>query len=52
MFVMRDPAYDRRNSMNIVMPKFNTVKYDKNSISDTGAKLWDILNNEQNKRLI
>jgi len=39
MFVMHDSAYDMRNSMNIVMPKCKTVKYDKNSISYTGAKL-------------
>ena len=39
MFVVHDSAYDMRNSMNIVMPNFNTVKYDKNSISYTGIYL-------------
>ena len=46
MFVTDDSAYDMRNSMNIVMPNFNTLKYGKNSVSYTGAKLWNILNNE------
>ena len=46
MFVVHDSAIDMRNSMNIVMPKFNTVKYCKNPISYTGVKLWTILNNE------
>ena len=44
MFVVHDSASDIRNSMNIGMPKFNTVKYGKNSYA--GAKLWNILNNE------
>jgi len=44
MFVTDDSAYDMRNSMDIVMPKYNTVRYGKNSISH--AKLWNILNNE------
>jgi len=34
----------KRNSINIFIPKFNTVKYGKNSY--TGAKLWNILSNE------
>jgi len=46
MFVVYDSAYDMRNSMNIVIPKFNTVKYGKKSISYTGVKLWTILNTE------
>ena len=46
MFIVHDSASDRRNSINIVMPKFNTVKYCKNPISYTGVKLWTILNNE------
>ena len=46
MFVMYDSAYDMRNSMNIIMPKFNTVMYGKKSISYTGVKLQNILNNE------
>jgi len=46
MFVADDSAYDMRNPMNIVMSKFNTVKYGKKSISYTGAKLWNILNKE------
>ena len=45
MFVVHDSAYNMRNSMNIVMPKFNNIKYGSNSISYTGAKLWNILNN-------
>jgi len=43
---MHDSASDMRNSMNIVMPKFSTIKYGKNSILYTSAKLWNILNNE------
>jgi len=50
MVVVHDSAYDMRNSMNIVMPKCNTVKYHKNYISYTGAKLWNILNNETKQR--
>jgi len=46
MFVVHDSIYDMINSMNIVMPKFNTVKYGKNAISYTGVKLWNILNTE------
>jgi len=46
MFVLHDSAYDMRNSITIVMPKFNYVRSGKNSISYTGAKLWNILNNE------
>ena len=36
-FVVHDSAYDMRNSMNIVMPNFNTLKYGKNSVSYTGG---------------
>jgi len=46
MFLVYDSAYEVRNFMNIVMPKFNTLKYIKNSISYTGVKLWNILNTE------
>ena len=35
MFIMHDSSYDVRNSVNIVMPKFNTVKYGKHCISYT-----------------
>jgi len=47
MFVVHDLAYDMRNYMNIVMPKFKTVKYGiKKYISYTGGKLLNVLNNE------
>jgi len=46
MFVVDDSAIDMRNSINIVMPNFNAVKYGKISISYTGEKLWNTLNNE------
>ena len=37
--------YGMSNCMNIGMSKFNTAKYGKSSISYTGKKLWNILNN-------
>ena len=43
LFSDKEPNYNLRNSDTLAIPKFNSVKYGKRSLSYYGPKLWNKL---------
>ena len=43
LFNERETVYNMRNADALVLPKFNSIKYGKRSLTFYGAKLWNNL---------
>ena len=46
MFQLKDVSYDLRDGNVLCMPKFNKIKYGKNTFNYYGAHIWNLLSND------
>ena len=43
MFKVKENKFGLRHQKNVVQPRFNTIKYGKNSFSYIGSHIWNML---------
>ena len=43
MFKVKENKFGPRHQKNVVQPRFNTIKYGKNSFSYIGSHIWNML---------
>lgn len=43
LFTLQESEYDMRDNDKVILPRYNTVSYGKNSMKYFGAKLWNII---------